>query len=275
MNSRQKIISGGSSRTSQGTILSKIDNPSVLHAVIVEELKQNDILTRYKAPPPVSCSSSPTKTFKVPLEQCPLSSYTLKSGHQVLIPTFLANAYDLINNSLETEGLFRISGNLQSQKRLFAAIQKDPHAISKEENIHDVTGLVKQFFRDLPTAILGDKEMQDTLTQCMKTEIYASRCMRVALLMLPPLHLYTLTSFLQLLRKISLHANENKMDSYALAVCVTPNLMPVVDKNELGKLSGFIDIVKILIENANKMGVVMPRTLRAYIKKKSGKDEII
>lgn len=136
------------------------------------------------------------------------------------------------------------------------------------DHVHDVTALIKKFFRDLPEMILGDKEMQNTLKQCLQTGFYASRCIRLTLLMLPPLHLYTLVSFLQLLKQISEFENKNKMNAYALAVVVAPSLMPVIENNEAGKIGSFVQIIKILIEDAKKVGIIPQRTLARYCLKK-------
>lgn len=204
------------------------------------------------------------------MEQCSLSNFTISSGHNIQIPSFLIQAYTIINENAKIEGLFRISGSIQKQKLLAARIEKSGY-FGVHDHIHDVTALVKKFFRDLPVMILGDKEMQTTLSNCLKTGIYASRCIRLALLMLPPLHLYTLVSFLQLLKRLTQFESANKMNAYAFAVVVTPILMPVKEKSEANKIKSFVQIIQLLIEDATKVGIIPQRTLVRYclMRKKS------
>lgn len=209
--------------------------------------------------------SSSFKTFGIPLEECELASFTISSGHIVSIPSFLVQAYSIISNNTNVEGIFRLTGNIQAQKQLTTRIENGGN-FEVDDHIHDVVSLVKKFFREMPVVILGDKEMQDTLSKCLKTGIYASRCIRVALLMLPSLQLYMLVSFLQLLNRITKSRNQNKMDAYALAAVVAPNLT-----DDLGKTEMFIQITKILIEDADKVGMLPRKTLARYClaKKKS------
>lgn len=43
----------------KGVIVSQLDDLNTLHSVIVDELKQNDILTKYQIPPQPSIGPKP------------------------------------------------------------------------------------------------------------------------------------------------------------------------------------------------------------------------
>lgn len=257
----------------KGVIIPQLNDINTLNHVIIEELKQNDILTKYKAPYtsiPLASETSNFKTFGIRLEQCALTSYTLSSGHAIPIPSFLVQAYCIIKSHANVEGIFRLSGNIQLQKQMISRIENGG-IFEPNDNIHNVTNVVKHFFRDLPSLILGDKSMQETLIACLNTGIYASRCIRIALLMLPALELYTLVSFLELLKQLTKSQNQNKMDPYALAVVVCPDILPILEIEDANKIEMFIRIIQILIEDADKVGIVPQKTLTRYCleKKKS------
>ena len=103
-------------------------------------------------------------------------------------------------------------------------------------NVHDVTALVKQFFRELPEPLFTSM-YHDTYIRCYQLENpeVARRAVLLLCLMLPGEHVSTLRFILLLLSKVALQSDKNKMDSANLAVVMAPNLMHVNSKSETMK----------------------------------------
>lgn len=103
-------------------------------------------------------------------------------------------------------------------------------------NVHDVTALVKQFFRELPEPLFTST-YHDTFVRCHQIEDQevSTRAILLLCLLLPAEHISTLQFTLRLLAKITQHAEKNKMDSTNLAVVIAPNIMHVNSKTETMK----------------------------------------
>ena len=64
---------------------------------------------------------------------------------------------------LQTEGLYRKSGEHAKIRKLMLAFNQDPRSVMIDEDsysVHDVTGTLKQFFRTLPDPLLTHKLYQ-------------------------------------------------------------------------------------------------------------------
>ena len=103
-------------------------------------------------------------------------------------------------------------------------------------NVHDVTALVKQFFRELPEPLFTSM-YHDTFIRCyqLDNQELAKKAVLLLCLMLPGEHVNTLRFIMLLLSKIAVQSDKNKMDSGNLAVVLAPNLMHVNSKSETMK----------------------------------------
>lgn len=78
-------------------------------------------------------------------------------------------------------------------------------------------------------------------------------------LLLPQEHLSCLSYLVRFFNTVSQHYVENKMNSSNLAIVVGPTFIPLQDKSSLiaqNRISKTCDLVKLLIENANKVGII-------------------
>ena len=98
---------------------------------------------------------------------------------------------------------------------------------------YDVASLIKQFFRELPDALLTTR-FHDTFLKCQSIESECDRLSAVHLLclLLPWHHLSTLRFFAEFLANIARNSEQNKMDVNNLAVCLAPNLLHINCKAE-------------------------------------------
>lgn len=83
----------------------------------------------------------------------------------------------------------------------------------------------------------------------------------MAVLMLNPICLSTLAYFMQFLGEIAANSDTNKMSFSNLAVILTPGIMPVKEGSHQNRLSSHFKVLELLLENADKIGIVPQRLL--------------
>ena len=83
----------------------------------------------------------------------------------------------------------------------------------------------------------------------------------MAVLMLNPISLSTLAYFMQFLGKIAANSDTNKMTFSNLAVILAPGLMPVRENSHQNRLTSHFKVLEMLLENADKIGIVPQRLL--------------
>ncbi|KAI8611441.1 Rho GTPase activation protein [Chytriomyces sp. MP71] len=167
----------------------------------------------------------------------------------------------ILANGLETEGLFRVSPSLPSVMILKELYNSGAVQIQIEDygGVHSACGLLKLFFRELPTPVF-EPSLYDTIRKIQsfndKTEPTQLTFLKTILLPILPTPSYIiLRALFQLLNQI--HANEltTRMHSGNLAIVWAPNLCrsanPVVDLGmcAVGANGGGIGtLVKICVE---------------------------
>jgi len=181
-----------------------------------------------------------------------------------LVPKFLINAVTLLERHINTEGLFRKSGSVARQKELRENIEQG--ADFGEANPLDVSSMIKQFFRELPDALLTS-HLHDIFIKCYGLEVHSQRVVSVLVscLILPWQHLCTLRYIMLFLGNVASHCENNKMDITNLAVCLAPNFIHCGHSNkqldtmscgESKRLEVERSIIELLIENAESIGMV-------------------
>nr|KAG5693919.1 hypothetical protein BaRGS_008188 [Batillaria attramentaria] len=171
---------------------------------------------------------------------------------------FLVDAAEIIEENCVVEGIFRKSGSINRQKELRQQIEEG-HVV-KSASVHDVTALIKQFFRELPEPLLTSV-FHDCFVRCYHLSPPDQvEAMLLLCLLLPPEHLSTLRYTMGLLSRLAAHSSHNKMDVGNLAVVLAPNIMHVnsqkMNSTEEKLLQLQTAIVELLIHNADRLGVV-------------------
>ncbi|KAK6183370.1 hypothetical protein SNE40_010868 [Patella caerulea] len=177
------------------------------------------------------------------------------------VPKFLVDAEEVIVNNVNQEGIFRKSGAISRQKELKQQIEEGK--CFTDANVNDVTGLIKQFYRELPEPLFTSV-YHDTFVRCYQlgNEDTASQAILLLCLLLPSEYLSALRYTMKLLSFIALHSDTNKMDVANLSVVLAPNIMHVNSKSE--KMNSTEEkliqiqtaIVELLIKNAECVGLV-------------------
>ncbi|XP_049988638.1 rho GTPase-activating protein 11A [Alexandromys fortis] len=197
------------------------------------------------------------KIFGVPFNSLP-HSVVPEYGH---IPSFLVDACTSLEEHIHTEGLFRKSGSVIRLKALKSKLDHGEACLSSALPC-DVAGLLKQFFRELPEPVLPT-DLHEALfkAQQLGAEEKNKATLLLSCLVADPT-VDILRYFFNFLKKVSLRASENKMDSSNLAVIFAPNLLQTSEGHE--KMSANTEkklrlqaaVVQTLIDCASDIGRV-------------------
>ncbi|XP_008578762.1 PREDICTED: unconventional myosin-IXb isoform X3 [Galeopterus variegatus] len=148
-------------------------------------------------------------------------------------------------HGLYTEGLYRKSGAANRTRELRQALQTDPSAVKLENfPIHAITGVLKQWLRELPEPLMTFAQYGDFLRAVELPEkqeqlaaIYA------ALEHLPEANHNSLERLIFHLVKVALLEDVNRMSPGALAIIFAPCLLRCPDSSD--PLASMKDVLKI------------------------------
>ncbi|KAM7282273.1 unconventional myosin-IXa isoform X3 [Ixodes scapularis] len=126
--------------------------------------------------------------------------------------------------------------------------------------VHDVAGLLKQWFRELPEPVVP-KPLQTLLLRCQRER--GLEAVQLALLVLPTGHVRVLRHTCLFLAEVARHSGCNRMDAPNLALVLAPNFFsaPTVQRPRGEPLQSQALLLQLLVEQAPQVGVVPP-TLR-------------
>uniref|UniRef100_A0A672KYD5 Rho GTPase activating protein 9 n=2 Tax=Sinocyclocheilus grahami TaxID=75366 RepID=A0A672KYD5_SINGR len=155
------------------------------------------------------------------------------------VPQFVRKCTDAVERrGLETDGIYRVSGNL-------AVIQKLRFAVNHErldlddpqwDDIHVITGALKLFFRELPEPLVPYGFFHDVV-ETVKLSDYLDKVDRLKLLVLsmPPHNQHTLQHVIQHLRRVMERSDSNRMTTQNIGIVFGPTLMR--PENESGNMA--------------------------------------
>ncbi|XP_044741159.1 rho GTPase-activating protein 27-like isoform X2 [Chrysoperla carnea] len=176
------------------------------------------------------------------------------------VPEFVKACVKAIEPHLETEGIYRASGNLsQIQKIRFEVDQHRYENLNVEKNdIHVLTGALKLFFRELKTSLIPPNEYDSCMeaTDCHDINKTVSQ-LRKILKRFPDSHRDTLQFLMKHLLDVSKYEKENRMDVPNLATVWAPNLLEKHVTSSSKDFSMFVDctlqmnLIKTFLNNYN------------------------
>lgn len=161
-----------------------------------------------------------------------------------------------LDKNKKTLGLFRKSGNQTNIKKMKSQIDRVGGLVFDLENAncHDVAGLLKLYFSELPDPLFTGQLFQKFIAVSdLKDRQRRLEIIQGLFIMLPKAHLDVVIYLLQFLSEIS-QTEENQMDAKNLAVCFAPTLFGkkkhVRKISRLqGRMSQALDIKKESLEN--------------------------
>lgn len=123
--------------------------------------------------------------------------------------------------SLQEEGIFRITADNSQEE--FVRDQLNGGIIPDDIDIHCLAGLIKAWFRELPTGVLDPLEPEDVM-QCQTEE----DCVELVRL-LPPTESALLDWAINLMADVVQEEQYNKMNAHNIAMVFAPNMTQMAD----------------------------------------------
>jgi hypothetical protein len=169
----------------------------------------------------------------------------------------MATEFILQGDNAKLEGIFRVSGNQQHVKDLKAVFDKGQGATVNlaEFGPHTVSGLLKEFFREMPDSVLPASLYPEFMKVAGENlDLDATEAKLKALVhQLPQENLKILRYLIEFLTKIMAHEAVNQMGAQNLAIVFAPNILKPQFDNQSAEASVAITrvnrIVQCLIEN--------------------------
>eukprot|EP01117_Protostelium_nocturnum_P009199 TRINITY_DN3294_c0_g2_i1.p1 TRINITY_DN3294_c0_g2~~TRINITY_DN3294_c0_g2_i1.p1 ORF type:complete len:541 (-),score=248.91 TRINITY_DN3294_c0_g2_i1:1364-2986(-) len=130
-------------------------------------------------------------------------------------------------NALKTEGIFRVSGNVNQIQKLKKRFDKGKEVnLPQDLDPHTVAGVLKQFFIEPPESILTD-ELYEAFLHLMTINDEGLRvsCLCEVVQKLPIGNKIILKRLLKLLYTVSTFSEINKMTTSNLSICFSPTLL--------------------------------------------------
>ncbi|TRY74110.1 hypothetical protein DNTS_026663, partial [Danionella cerebrum] len=134
-------------------------------------------------------------------------------------------------NGLYTEGIYRKSGSANRMKELHQQLEAGPATVSLEDYpIHAVTGLVKQWLRELPEPLLTFTHYNDFLRAVELPEKQEQlQAIYKVLEQLPTAHFNTLERLVFHLVRVAKEEKSNRMTPNSLAIVFAPCILRCPD----------------------------------------------
>ncbi|NWX48295.1 MYO9B protein, partial [Steatornis caripensis] len=137
-------------------------------------------------------------------------------------------------HGLYTEGIYRKSGSANRMKELKQLLQADPNSVKLENYpIHTITGILKQWLRELPDPLMTSAQYSDFLRAVELPEKQEQLCAIYSVLeQLPQANHNTLERLIFHLVKVALIEDVNRMSPNALAIVFAPCLLRCPDTSD-------------------------------------------
>ncbi|XP_040097007.1 unconventional myosin-IXb isoform X2 [Oryx dammah] len=168
------------------------------------------------------------------------------TSDKVSVPIVLEKLLEHVEmHGLYTEGLYRKSGAANRTRELRQALQTDPVAVKLENfPIHAITGVLKQWLRELPEPLMTFAQYGDFLRAVELPEKQEQLAAIYAVLEhLPEANHNSLERLIFHLVKVALLEDVNRMSPSALAIIFAPCLLRCPDNSD--PLISMKDVLKI------------------------------
>ncbi|KAH3766465.1 SH3-domain binding protein 1 [Pelomyxa schiedti] len=169
------------------------------------------------------------------------------------VPSLVESAVAFLENSVDSEGLFRISGNATQIEELVTKIEETDSAFefpeSSDPNV--VAGVLKRFLRNLPVPLIPFASQSEFL-KCAEERDYARRAvmLRDNINRLSPEHRNTLQCIVKLFSQLAAHEAHSKMSSRNISIVFAPHFLRSKAAEDFTNLSsGPFDVVTSMIDD--------------------------
>uniref|UniRef100_A0A0B8RP71 Myosin-IXb n=1 Tax=Crotalus horridus TaxID=35024 RepID=A0A0B8RP71_CROHD len=155
-------------------------------------------------------------------------------------------------HGLYTEGIYRKSGSANRMRELKQSLQSDPNSVRLENYpIHTITGIFKQWLRELPDPLMTFAQYNDFLRAVELPEKQEQLCAIYSVLeQLPQVNHDTLERLIFHLVKVAVVEEVNRMSPNALAIVFAPcllrcpdNLDPLTSMKDVSKTTTCVEMI--------------------------------
>ncbi|TYI18931.1 hypothetical protein ES332_A07G128200v1 [Gossypium tomentosum] len=195
---------------------------------------------------PTRVPSASANVFGVSTESMQLS-YDSR-GNSVPAILLLMQRHLFALGGLQAEGIFRITGDNSQEE--YVREQLNRGVVPEEIDAHCLAGLIKAWFRELPSRVLDSLDPQQVM-QCETEE----QCTELARL-LPPTEYALLDWAINLMADVVQQEHLNKMNARNIAVVFAPNMTRMADP-----LTALVYSVQVM----NFLKTLISKTLRERV----------
>ncbi|TKS71688.1 SLIT-ROBO Rho GTPase-activating protein 3 [Collichthys lucidus] len=137
------------------------------------------------------------------------------------------------HSGLQQQGIFRVPGSQVEVNDIKNSFERGEDPLIDDQNEHDinsVAGVLKLYFRGLENPLFPKERFLDFIST-IKLESGAERAHHIQQIVvtLPRTIIIVMRYLFAFLNHLSQYSDENMMDSYNLAICFGPTLMPIPD----------------------------------------------
>uniref|UniRef100_A0A4W3HQY2 Myosin IXB n=1 Tax=Callorhinchus milii TaxID=7868 RepID=A0A4W3HQY2_CALMI len=157
------------------------------------------------------------------------------TNEQQLVPLLMEILLEYVEmHGLYTEGIYRKSGAANKMKELRQKLEADPTSVILENyHIHAITGLLKQWLRELPEPLMTYALYSDFLRAIEHPERQEQLVATYNMLeQLPPANHSTLERLIFHLVKVAVVEDTNRMSTNALAIVFAPCILLSPDTSD-------------------------------------------
>ncbi|KAK2161045.1 hypothetical protein LSH36_122g06029 [Paralvinella palmiformis] len=148
---------------------------------------------------------------------------------KVIVPRFVRDCIQAVDErGLTVDGIYRISGNMANIQKLRLRVDhNEPYDLmSNDTDIHDITGALKLFFRELQEPLFP----HDLYERFTKASQVGNRQMKLKAFQdtvkeLPKVNFCTMKELIGHLTKVIEHSKENRMEAQNVAIVFGPTLL--------------------------------------------------
>ncbi|MCL7037004.1 hypothetical protein MKW94_018259 [Papaver nudicaule] len=163
--------------------------------------------------------SASTSVFGVSTESMQCSYDSRGNSVPTILLLMQKRLYAL--GALRVEGIFRING--ENSQEEYVREQLNIGVVPEDVDMHCLAGLIKAWFRELPSGILDPLEPEQVM-QCQSEEDFTH-----LLRLLPPTEGALLDWTVNLMADVVQEEHQNKMNAHNVAMVFAPNMTQMVD----------------------------------------------
>ncbi|XP_062853931.1 SLIT-ROBO Rho GTPase-activating protein 3 isoform X2 [Trichomycterus rosablanca] len=172
------------------------------------------------------------------------------------IPLVVESCIRYINlYGLQQQGIFRVPGSQVEVNDIKNSFERGEDPLIDDQSDHDinsVAGVLKLYFRGLENPLFPKECFLDFIST-IKLESSAERVhhLQQIIVTLPRTIIIVMRYLFAFLNHLSQYSDENMMDSYNLAICFGPTLMPIPDSQDPVACQAHVnEVIKTIITHS-------------------------